>query len=296
MDGAVHVGFKRTDFVLDGYAIRPTFSPAREAGWQFTILSTPAHPTLFTIVLNPGVKAAEERRPSRDWTEQIYSAGDYYEPIAKWFVTWLELLRRELAATGSSTERAPKWLDDALPAEALGIRSEAKALYEKFNRYQRMSGLFWQTGHELEELVRDVFVDAGIAAVLAKESEFDVRVPLAQNRTLYVEVTGQDGPISKASNKVSQATDVMLRVIPEGSGDRVVIALNAYKKESPSERSGKPLLTAHAEQIMVANGTIVIPTAALYDVWLLSLKDKAKAKKALEAVYDAPGGTLLALV
>lgn len=295
LQGAVRMGFKRTDFVLDRHVISPTFPGARST-WHFTVITLTSRPGEFFLEFAPGNSTSEEKAQSRSWTEDEYSGGHTYRSIAVRFATWLTLLRREIEASGRSTETAPKWLDEALPAEALRLRTEARSLYEQFNRYQRMSGLFWQSGSELESLVRDVFVDAGIEAVLSEQPEYDVLVTLSKKRKLYIEVTGQDGPITKASNKVSQATDVQLRVIPEGSSDRVLIALNAYKKEPPRERAGKPLLTEHAERILIANETIVVSTEALFNVWLITLDDPLEAKKALEALYDAPGGTLLRLL
>lgn len=151
--------------------------------------------------------------------------------------------------------------------------------------------LLWGTGDPLAKVVRDVFREAGLAADLTTPgATYDITVTLPEGRRLLIEVTGIDGQINKGSKKIGQVFDTAQSVAQDG--DRVVIAVNAYRDKPVGDRKGLKILTPEAGRLLAKLDAVVVTTSALFDVWKLTLDEPPRALEELVRIHGAPAGLM----
>jgi hypothetical protein len=251
--------------------------------------------------------ATEEikRRPNSDKSIRGYSiraapGGSYHQEV-RWVATWEELtgefkqwlsnLERERRVMNliSDSGQTPDWLPKHLPPRIEAIREEMTRLDEESRRLLRFFALLWQTGQALNDAVRDTFHALGFSADLTDPGKtYDVSVELGQGGRLLIEVTGIEGSVHKASNKIAQVLQAVTQ--EAGVGDRVVLAVNAYRKKPPTERAALEIATREATDLLVGMKAVIVTTITLHAIWELSINDKDAARSQIEALYAGPPG------
>ena len=90
---------------------------------------------------------------------------------------------------------------------------------------------------------------------------YDVLVTLRPAERLLIEVTGIDGYIQKQSSKMAQLVEAF-----QGAkdGDKIVLAVNAYRATPPASRSG-PLVSENVERLLAGMEATVVSTSTLYE-------------------------------
>lgn len=235
----------------------------------------------YQWTMNPGASRAQEQGHAIDWHTVLGSIEN-----------WMTYAKREVRAfamlKGEGDETAPDWLPAELPPRYKEVVDELERLHEEERLTRRMAELLWATGHPLSAVVCDAFRAIGLDAQPTKQrATYDLTVPLAQGR-LLVEITGIEGQIVKKSNKIAQVL-ATLQEFARG-GDRVVIALNAYRLKSLADRAGLELLTPEALDLVRKLNAVVLRTSDLYKIWLLAQYDQHEAARHIEALHAAPGG------
>src|ERR1700730_7204876 len=115
----------------------------------------------------------------------------------------------------------------------------------------------------------------GFTAEMTKPGEtYDVDVVLGPGR-LLVEVTGIEGQITKGSKKIAQVLAALQKKAQ--AGDRVCIAVNAYRNHRLSERARLEVMTREAGELLQRLNAFVHTTSDLFNVWKLSLSDPVRA-------------------
>ena len=94
-----------------------------------------------------------------------------------------------------------------------------------------------------------------------------------------------DGAINKGSKMITQAWTPFKTKTGRRSG---ILIINADCQRAPAERDD--IMTDDAKQLLINLQTIVVPTPALFDVWLLSQSDPTAAAKKLKKLWTAPAG------
>jgi hypothetical protein len=230
----------------------------------------------FKVTISPGTEHHEEAVWVPEWLQ-----------VVECFTTWLRNLERELRAAElrGETGNAPDWLTARLPVRMLAIRTEIRKLRDEASQLGKIAGLLWQTGLPLNESVRDALRQVGFDAELTPTAAtYDVTVGLGQNRRLLLEVTGIDGGIAKSSSKIAQILQTTTKEAREG--DRVVLAVNAFRQVSPEKRD--KIITKDALDLVLGMKASIITTVWLYGVWELAASDPDAAKRRVHDLYDAP--------
>ena len=235
----------------------------------------------FEVTTSPGLDHDEEKVWVPDWSQ-----------VVGCFTAWLRNLERERRAAELRGESgaAPEWLTARLPARMLTIQAEIRTLRKEASQLGKIAGLLWQTGLPLNESVRDAFRQIGFDAELTPAAAtYDVAANLGQNRRLLLEVTGIDGAIAKSSNKIAQILQTTTREAREG--DRVVLAVNAFRQLPPEKRG--EIITKDALDLVLGMKASIIATPWLYAVWELAASDPEGAKRRVQELYDAPPQTFV---
>ena len=181
----------------------------------------------------------------------------------------------------------PEWAASEVPARFFDIRTELDALSEEARKLHSIVSMLWETGDPLADGVCDMFQELGYTANhTPKGHTYDVTINLDETRRLLIEATGIDGSLKKDSNKIAQALQTLQQ--DAGDGDRVVVAVNAYRKHSLEDREGLESVTDNALTLLQGLKANVVTT--LYGIWKLSLTDVAGAKARIDALYAHDGG------
>jgi hypothetical protein len=262
--------------------VRYTGGPVDRFSFRFN-----SSETGFRLWHTPGLKIESEEVRTADWPKALAR-----------FVAWLEHLDSELKYLNrdrdASGEPRPDWVEAAMPSEYHAAVSEAALLQNRVKALEKMSRLLWDTGNSLTDAVQEAF---NAAAWPAESTEvgatYDLTVTVPKGSTrLLVEVTGIDGPIAKKSNKISQALQAYQTIAT--ATDRIVVAVNAFRTESPASRLGRDIATRDAVALFKPMGVVVIPTVSLFDIWRTAIHGDVPAAQArLQKIVDAPAGVLV---
>ena len=153
-----------------------------------------------------------------------------------------------------------------------------------------MAGLLWDTGEPLNRLVRDAIRGFGFEADLTEAgATYDVSARLTGGR-LLIEVTGIEGHLTKASKKIAQVLN--LWQTEAKPGDRVAIALNAYREQPLAAQQPLAPLTPDALALLTGLGAIVFTTGDLFKLWRLSLTDMDRARQRSNGLLSATAGSV----
>jgi hypothetical protein len=97
-----------------------------------------------------------------------------------------------------------------------------------------------------------------------------------QGKELAVEVTSISGKVDSASPKMFQ----LMRFFEKHSkGEKVLLIANTYKREFPSDRSGKEDFTPQVRDYMKINNVCGMTCVTLFELWKRSKKNPADVKK-----------------
>jgi hypothetical protein len=152
-----------------------------------------------------------------------------------------------------------------------------------------IAGLLWETGEALVDGVCAALGSLGYQTQRTPKSHtYDVTVELDATRRLLIEVTGIDGTLKKDSNKIAQALQTIQQDARDG--DRVVIAVNAFRTQSLQDRVGLEQVTDNALSLLSGLKVNVVTTAHLFEIWKQSLADLAAAKTRIDALHAHDGG------
>ena len=234
-------------------------------------------------------------RPGEQMVEDMVGTGGPFNNVKPHFVKWLKCLKKELRESdlAGAGDEAPRWIANELPSRYEDVCKEIEQLAQERDLMGRMARLLWQTGHPLNEAVRDAFIAFGCHAEMTEPgATYDVTVTLATGqRRLLIEVTGIEGNIQKKSNKITQLLSAAQEVAEEH--DRIILAVNAYRDRAVGERSELEIVTPNALKLLVRVGATVITTASVFETWKLSLANLANievSRRWVDALYAAPPG------
>jgi hypothetical protein len=151
----------------------------------------------------------------------------------------------------------------------------------------RIGRLLWEIGPPLQEAVGEVLA----ALKLETDSTTAVAVPaitvrLDSRRRLLVHVAETDEPIEKKSAELAHVFRLLHEVA--GDGDRVVLVANSDRETRPKDRAD--LLTPDALRLLGRMGVTVLSTSALFNLWMLSFQNPAKARAGLDQLHAQDGG------
>jgi len=105
-------------------------------------------------------------------------------------------------------------------------------------------------------------------------------------------VTGTESSVQKKSPKIGQV--LAAKQIAE-EGDRVLLAVNTFRKTSIAGRASQPVATPDALRLLVDLNVVVVPTPLLLPVWSLASTDQDTGKRKLEALHTAKPGIVTSL-
>ena len=238
-------------------------------------------PSVYTLHRCPGRSQVGETIEVNGWPAVVDE-----------FKFWLSFISREMTAIerrGADTV-APEWVLNGLPQEYHEVTSALKTLQETERRWQRMAQLLWQTGEPLNIVVRDAFRDIGYQSELtAPRATYDVTVTLPTGR-LLIEVTGIEGQINKGSKKIAQV--VQTQQTEAKDGDRVCVAVNAYRLQLPAERDSRDIVTNDALRILSRLDAVLFTTGDLFNVWLASKADASTAQDQIQQLLSVNAGVI----
>lgn len=227
----------------------------------------------------PGTNVYSEEWLAYQWIDLLLQVGQ-----------WLHNINREIKAQEGSEgqEPVPDWALAALPAEYANSLRQIEVLSESSRRLGRMAGLLHLSGDPLERLVKDAFNQIGMPATATKSgATYDLGVKVGDAK-LLIEVTGIDGSIAKGSKKIAQMLDCLQREVADG--DRVCVAVNAWRKTPILMRGGRELITPDALSLVTGLGGLVITTSNLFDAWLASRSDNAAVQARVAGLLTAKPG------
>ena len=241
----------------------------------------------YMLRMVPGPQQLKHEAHADRWDQ-----GNSESTVLFFFREWLDSVRRQRAVLeGTGVEGpAPEWALGELPAKFDEVRAQLKDLTEERERLESMARLLWQTGTPLEEAVRDTFRAMGFTAELTDPgTTYDVRVRVADEQRLLLEVTGVKGGVGK-SRKITQVVDTLQGEATDG--DRIVLALaaNTHRNLPAADRLSKEAITKDALRILQGLRANFVTTTTLFEIWKLSQADKPAARERLLVLHSQDGG------
>jgi len=190
------------------------------------------------------------------------------------------------ATTAPHLAAAPAWLASQMPAVYRSRFEEIQRLTAEIQGMDRMGRLLWDHGDNL----RDTVVEA-LSALRTKQEPSQEHgclvLRIDATRRLLVLVAQSDGPLDKGSEAIASAFKVLQTVAEPG--DRVVLVTTAQRHLPPQERG--ETVSADAQDLLRRMGVNVLPTAMLFNVWMLSLSGPSEARACLELLHSQDGGS-----
>jgi hypothetical protein len=183
---------------------------------------------------------------------------------------------------------SPEWVVPHLPPQCAEIVRQIAALRQQAAAFERVAAVLWQSGPDLLEALRELFVALQLEVEAAGDGRpYDLKITLADGGSLLVQVVAGD-------QRIDRRAPVLARVLETLQGhteehDRVVLATNLFP-DVPLDRRPDDQVTPDAMRLIQGLGANVVPTRTLFGIWKSSLEDPAQAKRSIMNLHAMDGG------
>lgn len=181
-----------------------------------------------------------------------------------------------------ASQPGPEWVVSQMPPGYQNRVAEIQRLVADLQDMGRFGRLLWQTGPQLNEAVRDVFVALKLETELVQSSSvLGVAVRLDGQRRLLFHASAATETIEKKSAELARIFQ-MLHEVAEGS-DRVVLVTNVDPETPPADRADA--MTPDALNFLIRIGASHLPATTLFTLWKLGLQNPERARAQVERLY-----------
>jgi len=266
----------------DAKKFKPFFDKVK--GWHLEI-KWPYHSTWPGSELNPLAT-----NKSGKWISVVASVADrkgkqYLLPIPTVCDTREAIETLIDIATGEDRTE-PEWRDQVeipgiltIDTEISQHESEISAVQERIRdlkvkrlELDKYRNVFSVHEEPQVDAVRLVLKDVGFETQKTKPS-FPVDL---LGKDLAVEVTSIAGKVNSDSPKMFQLLQFFEKY---RKNEKVILVANTFKREFPSNRSGKQDFTPQVIGYLQSNEVCAMTCVTLFELWKLAKKDQAKAQK-----------------
>ncbi|HSK10479.1 MAG TPA: hypothetical protein VK911_12945 [Vicinamibacterales bacterium] len=180
---------------------------------------------------------------------------------------------------------APAWLAAEMPPGYQTRLFEIRRLSSELEEMDAIGRVLWESGATLMEAVAAVFRALECELDAGPGTAGSIPARLGPSRRLLLVGSSNAGPTRRTDEELARAFQAVQFAT---EGDRVVLVPGNDREKPPASRPD-PVLP-EALDILERMGVNVLPTAAVFRLWRLSLEDRAKARKALEQLHAQDGG------
>jgi hypothetical protein len=183
---------------------------------------------------------------------------------------------------------APAWVAAEMPPGYQTRLFEIQRLSADLHAMDLIGRVLWETGDPLKESVAAIFATFECAIDAEPGTAGAIVAKLGPSRRLLLVVSSATSQIQKTSEALARAFQAVQFA---SDGDRTLLVAGHDRATPPAERPDP--LAPDALDMLERMGVNVLTTAALFRLWRLSLEDKPKARKVLDALHDQDGGVFV---
>jgi hypothetical protein len=177
----------------------------------------------------------------------------------------------------------PEWIVAQMPPGYQTRYAEIQRLSAELSGMDRMGRLLWESGPALRETVREAFTSMKFEVDDTAAPSLAMKIDGKRRLLVYVAESGET--LEKRSPELAGVFKVVHEVA--GSDDRVVFAVNPNGLLPPASRPDP--MTTDASTLLTRMGVNIMPTAALFSAWTLSLTDAPRARGWVERLHEQDG-------